>query len=45
MKSIKILNANIVNDGRIFPSDVLIANGFIERIGGDLSRKTSRHHD
>jgi dihydroorotase len=37
MKSILILHANIVNEGRIFESDVLIENGRISRIDRDLS--------
>ncbi len=37
MKSILILNANIVNEGRIFESDLLIDEGRITRIAPDLS--------
>ena len=37
METILILNANIVNEGRIFASDVLIENGFISRIDKNLS--------
>lgn len=33
MSSIKISNANIVNEGRIFQSDVWIEDGFIKEIG------------
>ena len=38
METILILNANIVNEGRIFASDVLIENGFISRIDKNLSQ-------
>ena len=37
MQSILILNANIVNEGRIFTSDLFIKNGLIDKIGNDLS--------
>ena len=38
MSTILIKNANIVNEGKIFPSDLFIKNGFIEKIGDlDLS--------
>ncbi len=38
MSTILIKNANIVNEGKIFPSDLFIKNGFIEKIGNlDLS--------
>ena len=37
MQSIKIVNANLVNEGRVYQEDVLIKNGFIEKTGGDLS--------
>lgn len=36
MKKILITNANIVNEGQVFESDVLIAGPFIEKIGKDL---------
>lgn len=36
-QALLILNANIVNEGKVFPSDVLIKNGFIEKIGKFLS--------
>jgi len=39
MKSILILNAQIVNEGKIFEGDVLIENGKISVIGKDLSSK------
>jgi dihydroorotase len=42
MKTILILNANIVNEGRIYESDVLIEDGRISKIAGDLS---SQHAD
>ena len=37
MKRILITNANIVNEGKVFESDVLIKGSFIESIGKDLS--------
>lgn len=37
-RSILILNANIVNEGRIYASDVFLKNGRIERIDQDLSK-------
>ena len=37
MKKILITNANIVNEGAIFPGDVLINEGLIERIEKSLS--------
>lgn len=37
MKSLLILNANIVNEGRIFESDLLVEDGKISRIAPDLS--------
>lgn len=39
MKSILILNANIVNEGQISQGDLLIENGYISQIGTDLSSK------
>jgi len=36
MSSILILNANIVNEGRVFQADVLIEGHYIEKIGKDL---------
>ena len=39
MKSTLIVNANIVNDGHVFESDVLIRGQFIEAIGKDLSSR------
>ncbi|QOI96975.1 MAG: dihydroorotase [Flammeovirgaceae bacterium] len=36
MKSTLIVNANIVNEGKVVQGDVLIKGPFIERIGGDL---------
>jgi dihydroorotase len=41
MRSIKIVNAKIVNEGRVYESDVFIKNGFIDTIGGDLSATTA----
>ncbi|MEB2781879.1 dihydroorotase [Algoriphagus sp. C2-6-M1] len=37
MKSILITGANIVNEGRISPGDVLVENGRISKLGKDLS--------
>ncbi len=37
MKNTLILNANIVNEGKVYEGDVLIKGRFIERIGKDLS--------
>ena len=37
MESILILNANIVNEGRIFESDVFIEQGRISKISPNLS--------
>jgi dihydroorotase len=37
MKSVLILNANIVNEGRIYESDVFIENGRISKIAHNLS--------
>jgi dihydroorotase len=37
MKSILILNANIVNEGKIAPSDIFIKDGIIEKTGLNLS--------
>ncbi len=42
MKSILITGANIVNEGRISPGDVLVKDGRIAKIGTDLS---SEHAD
>ena len=39
MKSILILNANIVNEGKVFEGDVFIKGYFIDQIGKDLSPK------
>ena len=39
MKNTLILNANIVNEGKVFEGDVLIKGRFIETIGTDLSSK------
>ncbi len=41
MKSILITNARIVNEEKIYESDLLIKNGRIEKIGGDLSGFTA----
>lgn len=37
MSQILIKNAQIVNEGRIVSGDVLIKDGFIEKIGGEIS--------
>lgn len=39
MKNTLILNANIVNEGKVFESDVLIRGRFIDVIGKDLSSR------
>src|SRR6478736_5698157 len=36
MNSTLILNAKIVNEGRIFEGDILVKDAYIEKIGGDL---------
>lgn len=41
MKSILIVNANIVNEGHVFEGDVLIHGQFIEAIGKDLSSRNA----
>jgi len=42
MNSTLIVNANIVNEGKVFQGDILIKGQFIETIGTDLA---SRHAD
>ncbi|MBX2961495.1 MAG: dihydroorotase [Cyclobacteriaceae bacterium] len=42
MKSIRIVNANIVNEGKVFQGEVLIKGEYIEAIESDLS---ARHAD
>lgn len=44
MKSILITGANIVNEGRISPGDVLVMNGRIAKIGSDLSSEAADTH-
>ena len=44
MKSILITGANIVNEGRISPGDVLIANGRIAKLGYNLSSEQADTH-
>lgn len=39
MKNTLILNANIVNEGKVFEGDLLIKGRFIEIVGGDLSSR------
>jgi dihydroorotase len=39
MNTTLILNANIVNEGRVFESDLLIKGEYIESIGKDLSSR------
>lgn len=41
MKRILILNANIVNDGKVFAGDVLVKGGIIEAVAGDLSSRSA----
>lgn len=41
MSSILILNANIVNEGKVFQSDVLIKGQYIEKIGKDLQSSST----
>jgi dihydroorotase len=41
MSSILILNANIVNEGKVFHSDVLIKGQYIEKIGKDLQSSSA----
>ncbi len=40
MSSILIKSATIINEGRSFEGDVLIRDGFMEKIGGDISADT-----
>jgi len=44
MKSILITGANIVNEGRISPADVLVENGRIKKLGDDLSLEQADIH-
>ncbi|MEP0711720.1 dihydroorotase [Algoriphagus sp.] len=44
MKSILITGANIVNEGRISPGDVLVEHGRISKLGEDLSGETADIH-
>lgn len=39
MKTILILNANIVNEGKVFAGDIYIKGQFIDSVGPDLSAK------
>jgi len=41
MNSIKIVNANIINEGKIYASDVFIRDGFIDRIDRNLGAISS----
>jgi dihydroorotase len=41
MNTILIVNANIVNEGKVFEGDVLIKGQFIETIGKDLSSRSA----
>lgn len=41
MNSILILNANIVNEGKVFQGDVLIKGQYIEKIGKDFQSSTA----
>jgi hypothetical protein len=42
MKRILIVNANIVNEGKVSEGDVLVAGAFIDAVAPDLS--SSRCH-
>lgn len=44
MQSILITGANIVNEGRISPGDVLVKDGFIAKLGPDLSSESADIH-
>lgn len=44
MKSILITGANIVNEGRISPGDILVKDGRIAKIGLDLSKEKADIH-
>jgi dihydroorotase len=44
MKSILITGANIVNEGRISPGDILVKDGRIAKIGSDLSSESADIH-
>ncbi len=39
MKSTLIVNANIVNEGKVVEGDVLIRDAYIESVGGDLQHR------
>jgi dihydroorotase len=41
MASILILNAQVINEGKIESKDLYISNGIIEKIGSDLSNMTA----
>jgi dihydroorotase len=41
MNSILILNAQVVNEGKITQADILVKDGIIEKIGADLSGLTA----
>ncbi len=41
MKSTLLLNANIVNEDKVFQGDILIRGQFIERIGNDLASQNA----
>ncbi len=45
MSTILIKNATVVNAGHTFPTDVLIANGRIEQIAPEISRKADQTID
>lgn len=44
MKSILITGANIVNEGRISPGDVLLKDGMIATLGSDLCFEVADIH-
>ncbi len=44
METKLILNANIVNEGKVFEGDVLIKGKHIDVIGKDLSSRAANTH-
>ena len=45
MKSILIVNAKIVNEGRVFEGDIFVKNGRIEKVGSGLDQHAERTID
>src|SRR3954471_228936 len=43
LKTTLIVNANIVNEGKVFAGDVFIKGQFIEQVGKDLQHKSAHH--